>query len=136
MRAAYEAASRAFIEAAAVPDPNYPAVAATHTGPMLEQRRNVLLALKAEGRVIRYPQPTRYQLVVNSVELDDDVARLTFCAVDDGQRVVVGTGEVVAGGVATVTGTAALQRQDGVWKLSEQKFDSRQEEVASCSGGS
>ncbi len=136
MRAAFEAASRAFIDAAAIPDPAFPALAATHTGPMLAQRREVLLALKADGRIIRYPQPSRYQLVVRSVELHGDVARVTFCAVDDGERVVVATGEVIAGGVATVKGTAALQRERGAWQLAEQRFEARQEEVASCNGES
>src|SRR5690242_3836627 len=48
VQVAFEAASRAFIDAAAVPDPDAPQVAATHTGPMLEQRHGVLLALKAD----------------------------------------------------------------------------------------
>lgn len=135
VRSAYEAASRAFIDAAAVPDPNFPALAATHTGPMLVQRRDVLLGLKADGRVIRYPQPSMYLVVVRSVELQGDVAKVAFCAVDDGERVQVATGVILASGVSTVTGTAALQRQDGLWKLAEQKFDSRQQEVASCNAG-
>ena len=135
VRSAYEVASRAFIDAAAVPDPNFPALAATHTGPMLIQRRDVLLGLKADGRVIRYPQPSKYLVVVRSVDLQGDVAKVAFCAVDDGERVQVSTGEVLARGVSTVTGTAALQRQDGRWKLAEQKFDSRQQEVASCNAG-
>ena len=135
VRSAYETASRAFIDAAAVPDPSFPALAATHTGPMLVQRRDVLLGLKADGRVIRYPQPSKYLVVVRSVDVQGDVAKVAFCAVDDGERVQVTTGVVLASGVSTVTGTAALQRQDGLWKLAEQKFDSRQQEVASCATG-
>lgn len=131
VRTAYEAANRAFIDAAAIPDPDFPQITATHVGPMLEQRREVLRALKADGRVIRYPTPSQYRIVIESIETDGDVSRLTFCAVDDGQRVDAKTGEVVSEGVVTARGEAALQRDAGVWKLAEQKFDSRTE-GASC----
>lgn len=132
VRTAYEAASQAFIDAAAIPDPDHAALAATHTGPMLEQRRDTLLGLQADGRVIRYPTPSQYRVEVEDVEVDGDVARVTFCAVDDGERVVASTGEVVASGVATVRGRAAMRQEGGAWKLAEQEFDSREGGVASC----
>lgn len=131
VRLAFEAASRAFNDAAAIPDPRFPALLATHTGPMLEQRREVLLALKADGRVIRYPANSKYRIVIRSIELEGDIARVTFCAVDDGERVVASTGEVVSRGVVTVEGRAAL-RLDGAWKLAEQQFDSREEGREAC----
>lgn len=130
--AAYEAASRAFIEAAAIPDPDFPAIAATHTGPMLEQRRDVLRALKLDGRIIRYPANSQYRLVIESVTTEGDVSRVRFCAIDDGQRVDSRTGQVISGGVVTVRGEAALRDEGGVWKLAEQRFDSRTEGSASC----
>jgi hypothetical protein len=132
VRTAYEAASQAFIEAAAIPDPDHAALVATHTGPMLEQRRDTLLGLQADGRVIRYPTPSQYRVEVESVEVERGVARLTFCAVDDGERVVESTGEVVASGVATVRGRAAMRLEGGVWKLAEQDFDSRESGAATC----
>ena len=131
VREAYEAASRAFIDAAAIPDPDFAAIAATHSGPMLEQRREVLRALKADGRVVRYPPNSQYRIVIESVETNGDVSRLRFCAVDDGQRIDIKTGEVVSEGVVTARGDAALRLEAGVWKLAEQKFDSRTE-GASC----
>ncbi len=85
--ASYEAANRAFIDAAAIPDPEFPAIAETHTGPMLDQRRAVLRALEIDGRVIRYPTNSRYRVVIESVETSNDDSRIQFCAVDDGQRV-------------------------------------------------
>ena len=131
VRSAYDAANRAFIDAAAIPDPDLPAIATTHTGPMLDQRHEVLRALKADGRVIRYPPNSQYRIVVESVRTQNDVSRLQFCAVDDGQRVDARTGEVISQGVFTARGEAALRLEDGVWKLAEQKFDSRTE-GASC----
>jgi hypothetical protein len=62
--ASYEAANRAFIDAAAIPDPEFPAIAETHTGSMLDQRRAVLRALEIDGRVIRYPPNSRYRVVI------------------------------------------------------------------------
>ena len=132
VRAAYEAASRAFIEAAALPDPEYPALLSTHTDPMLEQRRNVLLALKADGRVIRYPQPTQYSIEIETVEVDQDVARLVACVVDDGERVEAASGRVVAGGTGTVQWRAAMRRIDGTWKLAERVEAQRWDGVAGC----
>ena len=132
VEAAYLAAGEAFIAAAAVPDPNDPRLAATHVDPMLEQRRVVLLSLQADGRVIRYPPDSAYRVEVETVEVDGAAARLTFCAVDDGQRVVVDTGEVIASGVAKVEGRAAMRLEDGVWRLAEQEFDTREPEVAEC----
>jgi hypothetical protein len=132
--AAYEAASRAFIDAAAIPDPNYPALATTHTGPMLDQRRRVLLALQADGRVIRYPPNSQYRVEVdqNTLTLEGDVAIFEVCGVDDGERVVAATGEVVAGGLVTVQARVAMQRVNGAWALAERQQISELQGVAGC----
>lgn len=132
MRAAYEAASRAFIEAAAVPDPDYPPLATTHTGPMLVQRRDVLLGLKADGRIIRYPQPSQYRIQFERVEIQQDVARLVACVVDDGERVEASSGRVLSSGTGTVEWRAALRRVDGSWRLAERLENQRWEGVAGC----
>lgn len=132
VRAAYAAANRAFIDAAAIPDPDYPAIAATHTGPMLEQSRDVLGALKRDNRVIRYPEHSVYEVAVDDIAIEGEVARFSFCAVDDGERVDAGTGEVISSGVLTAQGKAAMRREGDVWKLAEQSFTSREEGVAEC----
>lgn len=132
VEAAYIAASRAFIDAAAIPDPNFPALAATHTGPMLEQRRSVLFGLQADGRVIRYPPNSQYRIEVMDVEIDGDVARLDVCGVDDGERVVAATGEVVAGGLGTVQARAAMRLVDGTWRLAERVQEAEWEGIAGC----
>jgi hypothetical protein len=129
---AYEAASRAFIDAAAIPDPNFPAIAATHTGPMLDQRRETLRALQLDHRVIRYPQPSEYRIDVEGVTIDGEVARLTVCVVDDGERVNVDTGEVIASGAGTVRWTAAMQLVEGSWRLAERREEARWDGVAGC----
>ena len=132
VRSAYEAASRAFIDAAAVPDPSFPALAVTHTGPRWVQRRDVLLGLKADGRAIRYPEPSVYRIAIKSVEINDDVARLEVCGVDDGQRVVVASGQVLADGVLTVLAKAAMRKVDGGWRLAERVKEQEWEGVAGC----
>lgn len=131
VRAAYEAANRAFIDAAAIPDPDFPAIEATHTGEMLQQTRDLLRALRADGRVIRYPPNSQFQIVIESVQTEGDVSRLQFCAVDDGQRVDARTGQVISQGVVTARGDAALRLEGAAWKLAEQRFESRTE-GASC----
>jgi hypothetical protein len=132
VEAAYVSASRAFVDAAAIPDPNFPALAATHTGPMLEQRREVLLGLQTDGRVIRYPPNSLYRIDVTDVEVDGDVARFVVCVVDDGETVVASSGEVVAHGLFTVQARAAMRRVDGTWRLAERLEDGEWEGIAGC----
>lgn len=134
VEAAYTASSRAFIDAAAIPDPDFPTLSATHTGPMLEQRRNVLRALRADGRIIRYPPNSQYRIEIDgeTFELDGEVARFEICGVDDGERVVVATGEVVGGGVVTVRARVAMQKVDGSWRLAERQQLAEWEGVAGC----
>jgi hypothetical protein len=68
---AHEAASEAFVQAAAVPDPDFPALLETHVDPMLNQRRGVLTQLKFDGRVIRYPENSQLRIETESFELRD-----------------------------------------------------------------
>lgn len=133
-RAAYEAASRAFIDAAAIPDPDSAAVADTHTGPMLDQRRKTLRGLRAEGKAIRYPTPSQYRIEIENATIDGDVARLTVCVLDDGQRVAREVATVEAGVVTTVQGRVAMMRVDGIWKLAERDELNRWDGVAGCAG--
>ena len=131
---AYDASGRAFIEAAAIPDPNHESFVATHTGPMLQQRRTVLRGLQADGRLIRYPPDSEYRVEIDpgSVEIEGDIATFKICGVDDGERVVAATGEVVAGGTVTVQAQVAMQRVDGTWKLAERRQLAEWEGVAGC----
>ena len=131
-RAGYEAASRAFIEAAGIPDPDASALSDTHTGPMLDQRRTTLRGLRAEGKVIRYPTPSQYRIEIEAATIDGQVARLTVCVIDDGQRVAAGQSSVEPGAVTTVQGRAAMQRIEGVWKLAERTEENRWDGVAGC----
>lgn len=139
--AAYEDAVSAASEALAPPTPNpdLPALLATHTGPMLEQRQTVARGLAANGWAIRLPDGSRFRAEVDpeSVEFDPDdpdVAFLTACSVDDGERFVVATGEPVAdsGGLVTIEFSVAMQRVDGVWKLAERREENRWEGEAGC----
>jgi hypothetical protein len=129
--AAEEAAAAA--SAAAAPNPEHPDLLATHTGPMLEQRQEVFGGLRANGWAIRLPEGSKYREEVRSVEFDgEDIAILDVCVVDDGERFVVDTGEVIASGVATVQWSAAMRRVDGRWKLAERREENRWEGEAGC----
>jgi hypothetical protein len=102
---------------------------------MLEQRQMVAQGLAANGWAIRLPVDTRYRVEVGSVEFDPDdpdVAFLTTCAVDDGERFVVVTGELIADGLWTIEFTDAMQRVDDAWKLAERREENRWEGEAGC----
>jgi hypothetical protein len=129
--AAEEAAATA--SAAPAPNPEHPDLLATHTGPMLEQRQEVFGGLRANGWAIRLPEGSKYREEVRSVEFDgEDIAILDVCVVDDGERFVVDTGEVIASGVATVQWSAGMRRVDGGWKLAERREENRWEGEAGC----
>lgn len=136
--AAYEAAVNAASDALAPPTPNpdHPDLLATHTGPMLEQRQMVASGLAANGWAIRLPEDTRFRVEVELVEFDQDdpdVAFLTACSLDDGERFVVETGELVGeSGLWTIEFSVAMQRVDGVWKLAERREENRWEGEAGC----
>jgi hypothetical protein len=82
--------------------------------------------------VIRYPDHSVYDIIVDDVQVDGDVARFLFCAIDDGERVDARTGAVISSGVLTARGKAAMRREAGTWKLAEQDFTSREQGVAKC----
>ena len=132
--AAYEAASEAFLVAAAIPDPDLPALAATHADPMLNQRRGVLTQLKFEGRVIRVPEPSVGRIDVESFELrDPDTAVLVVCIVDDGERYDAASGELLTDGQpGTSRFEAALHRVGRRWVLAEQLLQEEWPGVAGC----
>ncbi|MGH9136859.1 MAG: hypothetical protein ACRD0G_07395 [Acidimicrobiales bacterium] len=133
LTAAYEAAEQAAKDAAAIPDPSLPALALTHTGSMLQQRQDGLLADSLEGIVTRYPPGSQYREEIDTVEfVAPDIAILEVCAVDDGERVEVATGRVLAGSVGTIQWRASMQLVDGSWRLAEREELSREAGVVGC----
>jgi hypothetical protein len=131
---AYRAADKANLDAAAIPDPEFPALLATHTGPMLEQRQKVLKAFELQGLVGRLPANSKYRnvLPVGSMRVTGDVAVFDVCAVDDSERVEKASGKVVGGGLNTVLIEVAMQRVSGSWKLAERKELDRWTGEAGC----
>ena len=132
--AAYNAASDAFLDAAAIPDPDFAALAETHLDPMLNQRRGVITELRFENRVIRLPEDSIHRIDLLSFELrEPDVAVIEVCIVDDGERFDSTTGELVTDGQpGTSRFEAALRRVDGRWLLTEQLLIEAWEGVAGC----
>lgn len=140
VKEARQAAADAWIDSTAppAPDPDAPVIAETHIGPMLDQLVETARGLERNGWAIRYPENSQYEVDIKSIRFDEDegeeVAFLEVCTVDDGERVVVDTGEVLAGGLRTIEATEAMRKVDGVWKLAERREDDYQEGVAECAG--
>ena len=136
--AAYKAAELAGIRAGMIPDPDYPDLAATHTGPMLERARELYRGYQLRNVAYRYPDPPEkgFRITVDpeTVEITGDVALFEACAVDEGQRIDTETGKPLSpdGGVSTVLLKVAMQRVDGVWKLAERKNLDSWDGVAGC----
>ena len=139
--AAYDAALQAETDSASAPaaNPDHPAIAATHTGPMLSFWVAWATGLQRDGIVARLPQNSVSRHEVQSVTLGDDqgqpVAYLELCTVSDGEQVVLATGNAVSDGVQTSQSSAAMVNEEGVWKLAELRTNSHWEGVAGCAAG-
>jgi hypothetical protein len=131
---AYKAADKAFLDAAAIPDPVFPAFVAAYSGPMLDQSTKVLKAFKLQGLFGRLPPNSKYRndIDVASMRINGDVAIFNVCAVDDSQRVEKASGRVVGGGLNTVLIQVAMRRDGGTWKLAERKELQRWTGEAGC----
>lgn len=136
--AAYEAARQAHLDAAAPPnpDPNYPVLAETHTGYMLDYVIAGVTGLRNTGLAQRLPDNSQRRIEVDSVTFEDvegqRVAYLEVCTVDDFEEVEMATGAVVTSGVRTVQSSDAMIFEGGVWKLAEQRLNTTMEGVAGC----
>lgn len=136
--AAYEAAEMAGIRAGLLPDPNLPDLAATHTGPMLEQTQEVLRGYQLRHIALRYPDPIEsgFQITVDpaTVELTEDTAVFDACAIDEGERVNTETGEFESAndGPDTVLLRVGMRLDGGVWKLAERRELESWQGVAGC----
>lgn len=134
VEAGYRAAGDAFQAASEIPDPDFPGLLASHTGPMLAQSQIILRERKANGERGQLPPGTALRIEVDQVTIDPTdpaVARLHFCAVDPA-RVVGANGEVIRQGPVTVEGRAAMRLVDGFWRLAEETYDNEWEGVAGC----
>ena len=133
VEASYQAAARGFIEASTTSDPDHPSLTATHTGPMLQQRRKVLTGRRREGRAARQPPDSQYRIEFEEFELvDESTAKLTVCVVDDGVVYELDTGAVVNDRVETSRAAAVMRREDNVWKLAERELLEEWPGVAGC----
>jgi hypothetical protein len=80
--AAYLAAEDAAVSASAgpVPDPDNRALLETHTGLILERRRETIRGLRANGWAIRHPPGSRSRVDVDAVEFERDDVAILRCA--------------------------------------------------------
>lgn len=136
--AAHDAAIQAIIDSSAPPspDPDSPALAATHTDYMLEYAMSGIRGMRANGAALRFPEGSQRRSEVDSIRFEDvdgqRVAFLEVCTVDDAELFIVESGEVVSGGVRTIQTTEAMKNVDGVWKLAEQRPNVELEGVTGC----
>ena len=114
------------------PDPEFPGLAETHTGPALEQAVANRRAFQATGRVGRFPENSIAESRLEVLSLGPDEAVVRDCSVDDGQIVVAATGEVVNDLVGTVLFEGTMVVEDGRWKLRSLKVIEEWEGVTGC----
>ncbi|MBW3642409.1 MAG: hypothetical protein KY447_05790 [Actinobacteria bacterium] len=114
------------------PNPDAPRLREYATGQQLDQvieetRRNL-----AQGLALRRPDGGAGRSSVRLVKLEEDVAVLQECVVDDGVVYRYATGEVVNAAVATHSVEATMRKVGGRWKLASARLVQRWEGVAGC----
>jgi hypothetical protein len=119
------------------PDADHPDVLATATGPVLERLEELAEEFREEGLAFQCPEPSAVSFEVLSYEFGefdgDEAVWLEPCLVDDGERVVVETGEsLTGGGVSAAHLSDALRREDGEWKLAERRVNEEWEGANEC----
>lgn len=122
----------AFERASEVPDPFWPALKETSTGPEFKEAFDQIQAWKVSGRVASYPGPASRHRRPEVVSVDGATAILRHCEVDDGQLKVQSTGEVVNDHVVTLMSRVTLVLEDDRWKVSETTVEQQWEGVTGC----
>ena len=131
---AYVAFEGAFTAAAAIPDPDFPALKETATGEALADAVEQLRAWQLSGRVGRAVGPVAEGVRVISASPSTDGVLVRACHVNDDQVVVAATGQVVNADVVTRLYHVAMVEEDGLWKVSQLRVVERWEGVAGCAG--
>ena len=131
---AYVAFEGAFSAAAAIPDPDFPALTETATGDALADAVEQLRAWQLSGRVARAVGPVNEGVRVIGASPSPDGFLVRACHVNDDQVVVAATGQVVNADVVTRLYNVAMVQEEGRWKVSQLRVVERWEGVAGCAG--
>lgn len=118
------------------PDGDDPDLLATHMGPVLEVTQEVAEEFAEEGIAFHCPEDSSFDIEVLSFEFGefegDETVWLELCVIDDSERVVVETGEVVGGGLTAVHSSDVMRRVDGKWRLAELRVNEQWEGEGEC----
>ena len=133
-REAYIAFEGAFAAAAAIPDPDFPALRETATGDALGDAVEQLRAWQLSGRVARAVGPVTEGVRVISASPSTDGVLVRACHVNDDQVVIAETGQVVNADVVTRLYSVTMVQEEGHWKVSQLRVVERWEGVAGCAG--
>lgn len=125
---AYVAFEGAFAAAAAIPDPDFPALRETATGDALADAVEQLRAWQLSGRVARSVGPVTEGVRVIGASPSTDGVLVRACHVNDDQVVVVNAD------VVTRLYNVTMVQEEGHWKVSQLRVVERWEGVAGCAG--
>jgi hypothetical protein len=133
---AYLAARSAFTTSLAHPDPDDPALAATHVDPLLSEVRKTNAEWRGFGQAGRFPDNSVSRTDITDVSINGSTATVDTCGVDDSIVYEVASGKVLNSDVVTVQAHATMTAIDGTWKLASRSEVQRWEGVAGCAVGS
>jgi hypothetical protein len=117
IEAVYRGAVLALHDAGATADPQLAALAAHLGEPLLGSWRERILALRIQGRRVRFPTPSRFDVSVEAVRLAADEAQVESCEVDDAVVFELASGAVVNDRVVVRRVTSVVARAGGSWRV-------------------
>ena len=116
------------------PDPARAAeVRAFATGPAYDSVVRAISDNQRKGVATRLPPNSRSgEKKIDVVSIDGDTAILRSCGVDDGRLVEMATGRVLNDRVVTTLYTVFLVREEGRWKVENNRVEQKWEGVSGC----
>lgn len=106
------------------------------TGAQLDNVREETRQRAEAGLAFRRPEDSITERRPRIVRIDEDVATIQDCAINDGIIYRVDSGEVVNDDIVTQNVDATMRRVDGSWKLERATLLQEWEGVAGCANSS
>jgi len=131
-----EAYRRLWIEIVAAnnpPDPDSPRLAEVATGDMLQKARQQIRSNKASGKGTRYANPSKFKIEATTVTLlTKDNAQVEGCMTDDLISIREADGFPLNTNVVARRFVATLEKADGAWRTSSNRYDHTFEGSETC----
>lgn len=115
------------------PNPDHPDLERYSTGANLEKQRSSIEEHRAQGITFKVPENSVFGHDLEVVGIDATTASVIDCLHDDWVQVNTATGAIVNDEVVTRELVMTLVREDGQWKVQENRGEGKWDGIVECS---